>query len=132
MSLEVRVHKEVTGYQAKVMWGMSWRQLATAAIGVPVVAGAYAAFYFAGLTSIGEWVVCLLTVPFVLFGWVRPKGLPFEVYAAYVARGVLLDKQLVFFESTPVVGSDWEVSCGGGNYRGARPSAGGRKERSYR
>lgn len=128
MSLEVRVHKEINAYQPKVMWGMSWRQLATAGVGIPVVGGVYAGFWFADLTTVGEWVTVLLTVPFVLFGWVRPKGLPFEVYARYVIGAVLLERQLVFFESTPVVDSDLEVISGVGK-RGQASSQGGREER---
>ena len=45
MALEIKVYREITAYQSKVMLGMSWRQLACAASGLVVVSSVYAAFY---------------------------------------------------------------------------------------
>lgn len=98
MSLEVKVYKEISSYRAKVMWGMSWRQIATVAVGLPTIGGAYAAFYFTGHPDIGEWAVVLLTVPFVLYGWVRPLGLHFETWAKYVVASYLDPQRLTYHD----------------------------------
>jgi hypothetical protein len=86
MALEIKVYREITAYQSKVMLGMSWRQLACAASGLVVVSSVYAACYLIGQESLGSWLTALLTMPFVAVGWIRPKGLPFERYAGYVWR----------------------------------------------
>ena len=84
MALEIKVYREITAYQSKVMLGMSWRQLACAASGLVVVSGIYALCYWAGQESLGSWLAALLTMPFVAVGWLRPKGLSFEKYTGYV------------------------------------------------
>ena len=83
MALEIKVYREITAFQSKVMLGMSWRQLACAALGLLVVGGTYGACMWAGQENLGSWLAALLTMPFVAVGWIRPKGLPFERYARY-------------------------------------------------
>lgn len=84
MALEVKVYREVTQYQPKVIFGMSWRQFAIAALGLPILALIYAGFYMAGLDDVGSPVVFLLGVPAAALGWVRPMGVPFEKYFGYM------------------------------------------------
>lgn len=84
MALEVRVYREVTAYQAKVVMGMSWRQLACAAVALVVLGPIYAAGLWMGHEDAATWVIAVLAMPIGAVGWVRPKGLPFEKYAAYV------------------------------------------------
>ncbi|PHP52460.1 VirB4-like conjugal transfer ATPase, CD1110 family [Actinomyces ruminis] len=86
MALEIKVYREITAYQSKVMLGMSWRQMACAALGLVLVGGTYGACIWAGQGDLGSWLAALLTMPFVAFGWIRPKGLPFERYAHYLWR----------------------------------------------
>lgn len=83
MALEVKVFREITDYQAKVMFGLSWRQVGTALAAVPVLAGSYAGFYLAGLDDLGVVAVCLLAMPAAGYGWVRPMGIAFEKYFRY-------------------------------------------------
>ncbi|MGO1400958.1 MAG: PrgI family protein [Flaviflexus sp.] len=84
MALEVKVYREVTQYQPKVLFGMSWRQFGIAALGLPVLAAIYAGFYLLGLDDLGVLVVCLLGVPAAALGWWRPMGVPFEKYWGYM------------------------------------------------
>lgn len=83
MALEVKVYREITDYQAKVIFGLSWRQAGALAVAIPVLGGAYALFYLGGLEDLGVLVVTLVFVPVAGFGWVRPMGIPFEKYAKY-------------------------------------------------
>ena len=83
MALEIKVYREITAYQSKVMLGMSWRQMACAAVGLVVVGGAYALCWWADQSYLGSWVASILTMPFIAVGWVRPKGLTFEKWARY-------------------------------------------------
>ena len=70
--LQMRVYKEIANVEAKVMWGLGWRQLAAAACMLVLGGGSYLLF-----------VVCL---PFALWGWWRPKGLKPERYLGYMLR----------------------------------------------
>lgn len=84
MALEIRVHKDFMQYQSKVMWGMTWRQIAlVGAVGIPAF-GLYALCVWLGAPDVGQWILIVVAVPVVLFGWIRPKGLMFEQYARYV------------------------------------------------
>ena len=83
MALEVPVFGEITKYQPKVLFGLSWRQLAVVGVAIPVLGGLYAALYMAGLDDLGVVVVCLLAIPAALIGWVRPMGVKFEKYVGY-------------------------------------------------
>jgi hypothetical protein len=83
MAFEVKVYREVTRYQARVLFGLSWRQLAVVAVAFPVVAGVYGACFLAGQENLGVILVTLAAIPAVCVGWVRPAGVPFEKYARY-------------------------------------------------
>lgn len=83
MALEVKVFREITDYQAKVIFGLSWRQAGTLLVAIPVLGGVYAGFFLAGLQDLGVVVVSVVMVPAAAFGWVRPMGIPFEKYVGY-------------------------------------------------
>lgn len=83
MALEVKVFREITDYQAKVVFGLSWRQAGTMLVTIPILSGVYAACFFLDLQDLGVVVVTLLAMPAAGFGWVRPMGIPFEKYIRY-------------------------------------------------
>ncbi|MFT8705434.1 PrgI family protein [Bifidobacterium aquikefiricola] len=93
MALEVQVYKDVRAYEAKVMFGMSWRQLGAAAVAVVIGGGSYAAMAIAmhangaswdNATNIALYVLFPILIPIVAWGWWRPKGLKPEQYIGYV------------------------------------------------
>lgn len=116
MSLEVKVYKEISSYQPKVMWGMSWRQIATTAIAIPTLAGTYATFYWAGNPGLGEWAIVILTIPFALIGWVRPLGLPFEQWAKYVWAAYQTNQKLTYYHYTPTTNTERHETDAHPNY----------------
>ncbi len=85
MTLEIRVYKEITAAEPKVMWGMSWRQLAAATMMGCLSAGIWLLFWkMLGLPDLGQYVVFLADLPIAAWGWLRPKGLKPETYLKYV------------------------------------------------
>ncbi|MFY9263330.1 MAG: PrgI family protein [Arcanobacterium sp.] len=96
MALEVKVYREVTRFQPKVMFGMSWRQLAVTGVALPILVGVYAVCYMAGWEDLGAYLVALLAVPAVALGWVRPMGVPFEKYFGYIWRFHQATKQFSY------------------------------------
>lgn len=83
MALETRIPKEITDYREKIVFGLSGRQLLslTAAIAV-VCLTAFVLWYLLGVNfSIVEYILILEALPFVAFGFVRHKGMPFEQFA---------------------------------------------------
>lgn len=83
MALEVKVFREITEYQPKVVFGLSWRQVATALVMIPVLGGVFALLYWYGQENTGVVVVTVLALPAAAYGWVRPMGIPFEQYFGY-------------------------------------------------
>ena len=84
MSLEVRVPREVTGYQPKIIFGLTWRQLGIVMITLPVVAIVFGGCFWLGYTDLGLILTTCLGVGIGALGWVRPMGLPVEKYFAYI------------------------------------------------
>lgn len=85
MALEIRIYKEITATEARVMWGMSWRQLAAAAMMGVLSAGTWLLFWkVLASPDLGQYMVFLVDVPLAAWGWLRPKGLKPEVWLGYV------------------------------------------------
>ncbi|MFT3944344.1 MAG: PrgI family protein [Ancrocorticia sp.] len=99
MAFEAKVYKDVRRYQAKVIWGMSWRQFFLALVGLPALIGVYLAFSFNGHADLGSYVVFVLAMPLGAFGFARPLGVPFERYAKHVVSHFLGTRQFTFDES---------------------------------
>lgn len=95
MALEMKVYREVQAYEAKVMFGRSWRQLGALALGVPLATAGFATIAFAlhstgstweNATNLAMWVIFPVLIPVAAWGWWRPKGLKPERYIRYVIR----------------------------------------------
>ena len=84
--LQMRVYKEIANVEAKVMWGLGWRQLAAAACMLVLGGGEAALFWSLGLTDLGSYLLFVVCLPFALWGWWRPKGLKPERYLGYMLR----------------------------------------------
>lgn len=104
MGLEMKVYRDPKRYEAKAMFGLSWRQLGALAAGVPAAGGAYAALVWALMTYSGRtfedatnWampVLVVLFLPFGVWGWHRPHGLKPEKWMPYVLDYYLHPKEL--------------------------------------
>ena len=101
MAFEVKVYREVTAYQAKVMFGLSWRQFGIAAIGIPVVGVVFAACYMLGQENLGVVLTFVFAIPFIAIGWVRPMGVPYEQYARHAVEARKGHKRFTFYQRDP-------------------------------
>lgn len=108
--MEMRVYKDITAYEPKPMFGLTWRQLGAVAVGGPITLGVFAGttylylaahgWYFTSLrdllamsaddqslvstaTNIALVPTFLAFIPFAIYGWLRPKGLKPERYIPY-------------------------------------------------
>lgn len=84
MAIEIQVPREITAYQAKVVMGMSWRQLACAAAMTILGFATIFVGYLADFVETSQYIVIAIIIPFAALGWYRPRGLPFEKYAGYI------------------------------------------------
>ena len=80
MSIEVRVPEEITDYKAKILFGLTGRQILGACIGSLIGFGSY---YFIK-PFIGEdtaiFVTMALSSPVFAWGFISPEGYAFEKY----------------------------------------------------
>lgn len=105
MALEMKVYREVRAYEARVMFGLSWRQLAALIVGIVVAGSAFAAISY-GLheggatwedaTNVAMWVIFPILIPVAAWGWWRPKGLKPEQFFGYLIRHYLTGKVLTY------------------------------------
>lgn len=105
MALEMKVYREIHAYEAKVMFGLSWHQLAALAIGIPLAGGLFATIAYLlhmtgntwkAATDAAMWAVFPVLIPVGLWGWWRPKGLKPERYSGYLVRYYLLRKVVTY------------------------------------
>lgn len=101
MALEMKVFKEIHGYEARVLFGLSWRQLGALAVGFPLSCGLFAALSiwlhslghaWQNATNVAMWPMFLILVPAAAWGWWRPKGLMPERFIGYLIRHYLARK----------------------------------------
>ncbi|WP_180357942.1 MULTISPECIES: PrgI family protein [Actinomycetes] len=92
MALEVKVYRDIRAYEAKVLFGCSWRQLAVVACALPVMALFTWLLWGTGANGYLLWPVL---VPVVAVGWWRPRGLKPERFMPYVFERFVGKKVLV-------------------------------------
>ena len=78
MSVEVRIPKEITEYQEKIICGLSIRQLICTVIAMIISIPSYIFLLPSLGVDITGYVVILEVVPFIALGFLRPRGLKFE------------------------------------------------------
>ena len=105
MALEMKVYREVRAYEAKVMFGLSWRQLGALAVGIPLAGGLFAGIAYAlhqtgqswdDATDAAMWVIFPILIPVAAWGWWRPKGLKPERFIGYLIRYYLFRKVITY------------------------------------
>lgn len=78
MSVEVRIPKEITEYQEKIMFGLSIRQLICTVIAIVISVPSYIIL----MNKIGQeltgYIVIIEVAPLIAIGYLKPKGLKFE------------------------------------------------------
>ncbi|MFC0234346.1 PrgI family protein [Vagococcus entomophilus] len=82
MAIEVKVPKDIKEYKEKIMFGMTIKQLITLliAIGVNIaLAFLFITVYGLEMNSI-SWVMILVSLPILSFGWVRRNELSFFAF----------------------------------------------------
>ena len=143
MALEMKVFKEIKSYEAKVMWGCSFRQLAALAVMIFAGGGIFAfatiALLSAGLkredaTTCAMLCMFVILLPAAVWGWARPKGLKPEQFLGYVLRHHLSRKVINYVdtygpdgssskrtEPVPTAGEPPVRSTGRGRGRAATP-----------
>jgi len=88
MSIEVRIPKEITEYQEKIIFGMSVRQLICLSSAVVLSIGTYILLTSVlGLSmNVASYVIVIESLPLMAIGFLRKNGLTFEKYAALFIR----------------------------------------------
>lgn len=82
--IEIKIPKEVTKYEAKLIGPFTSRQCVALVIFVPLAVLTYnfARAYLGA--SVAPYLCCIVAAPGALFGWVKPYGMKFEEFASSV------------------------------------------------
>jgi hypothetical protein len=83
MALEMKVYGEIRAYEAKIISGLSWRQLICVLAGVPPLAASSALLWVHARDAI-VYVDFVIMLPFAAWGWWRPKALKPEKFFPYI------------------------------------------------
>lgn len=84
--LQMPVYREISTVEPKIMWSMSWRQLAAAIImlclGVPTYLSCW---LLLGVDpSLAILAIFPVVIPPAIYGWVRPRGMNPESFFVYM------------------------------------------------
>lgn len=82
MSLRVKIPKEITTYQEKIVFGLSARQLICSGLALFLSVGlGYTLSVILKLNneSVG-WVIIIAVLPLMMIGWLKPNGFYIEEY----------------------------------------------------
>ena len=85
--IEIAIPKDIRKYEAKVVAFFTLRGLICAAImGVCALIAWFFAKYALGIKSVTDAfpIMLIFMTPGALFGWVKPLGLPFEMFLYYI------------------------------------------------
>lgn len=108
MGLEMKVYKEISGYEAKAMFGFTWRQLGALVVMITLGGGIFAGVTFMLMgfgqttqeaTSVAMYCMFPILVPAAAWGWWRPKGLKPERFLGFFLRYQLM-KRTIRYEDT--------------------------------
>lgn len=119
MALEMKVHKEITAYEPKPMFGQTWRRLGALAIMLFGGGGLFAAITFGLMTSwgqplsnqealsnatnVGMYAMFVVILPAAAWAWLKPMGLKPEIYAQYALRHQTMNKVILYDDTYPSV-----------------------------
>jgi hypothetical protein len=82
MAIEVKVPKDIKEYKEKIIAGMNLKQLLCLCIagGLNILIALIFIAWLKLPMEIVSWLMILVSIPIVSFGWFKRNGLTFEVY----------------------------------------------------
>ena len=86
MAIEVRIPKEITEYQEKILFGLSLRQLISFAIALTTGVATYLLVAKLWGEDLAGYLVIVEVMPIFAIGFIRINGFSFEKYLALMIR----------------------------------------------
>lgn len=84
--IEVKIPKEIRSYQETLFFGLNLRQTLCAVVALAVNVPLYLFLYPRIGSDLAGWIIIFTAVPFILVGFIRMNGMPFERAAVCAAR----------------------------------------------
>lgn len=122
MAIEMKIYKEIRAYEAKAMFGRTWRQLASLAVmvfgGGAVFAGTTFALLAAGQTleqstNVAMYLLFPILIPAAAWGWWRPQGLKPEEYLGFPLRYHLMKRHIRYEDTYRAIDAEHQPVPGG-------------------
>lgn len=124
MPIEADIPLEIDGYQKKIVFGLTLRQLICLPVAILMAVGAF--FLCTGVLGLPQdtvgWPVILAAAPALAVGFVRPHGEPFERVFLRRLRRVLGPSRLCY-SAEPDLETPTTIRKGGTSY-GYHPPVG--------
>ncbi len=109
MSLEVKIPKEITEYEGKIIFGLTGRQLLSAFTAIVTMLFIYPKVTKLFGQDVGQPVAILLIIPIWLIGFVKKDGLSFEKYALNIIRFYFSKKKRHFSTDLNKILKDFDI-----------------------
>ena len=84
MSIEKEIPKDISKYESKLIGAFTTRQVVCGIPGILLAVGSYFLLRNYVAEDIVFFIAFLVAIPFLLCGWYKPYGIPFEKYISIV------------------------------------------------
>ncbi|MCU7194811.1 hypothetical protein GMA43_11885 [Turicibacter sanguinis] len=112
MSLEVKIPKEITEYEGKIIFGLTGRQILASFVAIGTMLIIYPNVTKLLGEKVGQPIAMLIIVPIWLVGFVKKDGLSFEKYALNIIRFYFSKKKRYFSTDLNKILKDFEIEQG--------------------
>ena len=100
--IEIKIPKEIRDYKEKFLFGLTVRQFIflAAALAICVPLYVFGKDYLG--SDIVSWIIIIVAIPILAFGFFRFEGMPFERFLAILYRQKWAEPQKRKYEELPV------------------------------
>lgn len=100
--MEVKINREIRNYTETIFFGLTLRQFIFSILAcVSAIIGYFLSINYLGM-ELTSWICILVALPFILMGFIKYNGMPFEEFIVTLIRSELLTPKQLKFESNNI------------------------------
>ena len=100
--MEVKINREIRNYTETIFFGLTLRQFIFSVLAcASAIIGYFLSINYLGM-ELTSWICILVALPFILIGFIKYNGMPFEKFIVALIRSEFLTPKQLKFESNNI------------------------------
>lgn len=100
--MEVKINREIRNYTETIFFGLTLRQFIFSILAcASAIIGYFLSINYLGM-ELTSWICILVAFPFILMGFIKYNGMPFEEFIVALICSELLTPRQLKFESNNI------------------------------